>query len=445
MSLSEMDALMDRAASGGAPSWTGRNVGVNEGLGVSAVWSCVGLLSDMVASLPLMTYRRLPSGGKGRAFDHPAYRLLHDRPNPEMTSYQMRETVMGHLLLRGNAYLNIVRNGYGLTELWLLNPDRMSLWRDKGGIYYAYSVKNANGAYEDRRLNASEVCHIPGLGWDGLVGYSPIELMRQSIASNLAIQEYGARFFGNNGRPDGILTYKGRLEQKGVDRLKAEWESMHSGLTNAHRVAVLEEGATFQAMGIEPEHAQFLESRKFEKTEIATWFRVPPHLISDVSGSTSWGTGIEQQALGFVKFTLAPTWLARIESQLNVDLFTVDEQQYLYSEFLLDGILRGDIATRYAAYAVGRINGWLNADEIRGLENMNAIKDGSGAIYWMPANYNDASKPKPEPPPPPAPPVVAAPAPADTVPAQDNKTNGAASREAALAAALASRGERWER
>jgi HK97 family phage portal protein len=432
MSLADLDAAMDRAVNG-AQSWTGRAVGVNESLSVGAVYACITLLADMVASLPLMTYRRLPAaqgGGKARAFSEPLYRILHDRPNPEMTSYQMRETIMGHLLLRGNAYLNVVRNGYGVTELWPLNPDRMALWRDNAGtLYYVYRARNPDGTHEDRRLWPSEVCHIPGLSPDGLVGYSPLELMRQSVASNLGVQEYGARFFGQNGRPDGIVTYKGRLDDAGIKRLKAEWEALHSGLTNAHRVAVLEDGTSWQALGIAPEHAQFLETRRFEKGEIATWFRVPPHLISDVSGSTSWGTGIEQQALGFVKFTLAPTWLARIESQFNADLFTADEQSYLYCEFLLDAMLRGDIKSRYDSYAVGRQNGWLNGDEIRALENMNAMPNEIGKVFWMPANYNDASKPKPEPVPP-APPAAPVAEPADDTAIdekpQDNKTNGTA-------------------
>jgi HK97 family phage portal protein len=367
-------------AMSGPRSYTGRSVGADDAMRSMAVLACVKILAESVASLPLPVYKRLGAGGKERAPSHPLYPLLHDLPNPEITSMELREVLMAHLGLWGNAYCEVVRDELlRPVQLWPLSPNRVKPARGPDGAL-VYGVKRGNGSTVS--LRADQVWRIKGFGTDSYSGLSPIGQAREAIGLALATEEFGARFFGN-GRPSGVLKHKGQLSKDGQDRLKASWESAHNGLSNSHRVAILEEGMEWQQMGIPPEDAQFLETRKFQVAEIARLYRVPLHMVGDLDRSTN--NNIEHQSIEFVVHTLRP-WLVRIEHTVNRDLLTPFERKRYFAEFLIDGLLRGDSFTRAQALQIQRQNGVINADDWREIENMNPLPDGQGQTYIVPAN-----------------------------------------------------------
>ena len=312
------------------------------------------------------------------------YYLLHDEPNPEMTSFVFRETLMSHLLLWGNAYAQVVRNGRGqAVALYPLLPNKMEVSRATNGeLVYTYyrdtdeSGLNPKGGYVT--LRKDEVLHIPGLGFDGLIGYSPIAMAKNAIGMSLATEEYGAAFFANGANPGGVLEHPGVI--KDIQRVKDSWNSAYQGTGNAHKIAVLEEGMKFQAIGIPPEQAQFLETRKFQINEIARIFRVPPHMVGDLEKSSF--SNIEQQSLEFVKYTLDP-WVVRWEQSLQQSLILPSEKTSLFIKFNLDGLLRGDYQSRMNGYATGRQNGWMSANDIRELEDMNRIPAEEGGDLYL--------------------------------------------------------------
>lgn len=371
---------------GGAPTAAGVQVSTEGAMAYSAVYACVRVLSETVASLPLKTYKRVGQG-KEPATDFYLYELLHDRPNPVMTSFEFRETLQAHLLLWGNFYCEVERDGAGrVAALWPLRPDKMrgvSLAGDR--LTYEYELPNGGATV----LSGDRVWHVRGLGSDGLVGYSPIQLARQPIGLGLAAEEYGARFFGNGARPGGILQHPGKLGDKARANLRAGFNQEHGGLSKMHRLAVLEEGMTYQQIGIPPEDAQFLQTRKYQRAEIAGLFRVPPHMIGDLERATF--SNIEHQSIEFVVHTVRP-WVVRWEQSINRNLLSEAERKTYFAAFLVDGLLRGDIMSRYQAYATGRQNGWLSADDIRELENMNPLPDGQGEMYLVPLNMVPASE-----------------------------------------------------
>lgn len=353
---------------------SGKVVNEKTAIQTTAVYACVRVLAEAIASLPLHTYRYTEEG-KEKAADHPLYRLLHNEPNPEMTSFVFRETLMGHLLLWGNAYAQIIRDGRGnVTALYPLLPDKMTVDRTSTGeLYYLYKKEGL-----DYPLRQEEVLHIPGLGFDGLVGYSPIAMAKNAIGMAIATEEYGARFFANGANPGGVLEHPGVV--KDPARIRDSWNAVYQGSANAHRVAVLEEGMKFQPIGIPPEQAQFLETRKFQLNEIARIFRVPPHMIGDLERSSF--SNIEQQSLEFVMYTLDP-WVVRWEQSIAKALLTESEKKDVFVKFNVNGLLRGDYQSRMAGYAVGRQNGWLSANDIRELEDMNRLPEGSGGERYL--------------------------------------------------------------
>ena len=269
---------------------------------MTAVYFCVRILAEAVAGLPLHLYRYTNDGGKTKAIDHPLYRLLHDEPNPEMSSFVFRETLMTHLLLWGNAYSQIIRNGKNeIIALYPLMPNKMTVERDSSGqLYYSYYC-GSDETYRERDntviLRPTDVLHIPGLGFDGLVGYSPIAMAKNAIGMAIACEEYGAKFFANGAAPGGVLEHPGTI--KDPARVRESWQSTFGGSGNANKIAVLEEGMKYTPIGIAPEQAQFLETRKFQINEIARIFRVPPHMVGDLENSSF--SNIEQQSLEFVK------------------------------------------------------------------------------------------------------------------------------------------------
>lgn len=357
----------------------GSNAGVNvneyNAMQVSAVYACVRVLSETIASLPLPLYRRLERG-KEKATYHPLYFLLHDMPNPDMTSFTFRETLMSHLLLWGNAYAQVIRNGKGnISELWPLLPDRMSVERDliSGQLVYKYSKDG-----QQILLKQEEVLHIPGLGFDGIKGYSPIHMAREAIGLALATEEFGSRFFANGARPGGVLEHPGVV--KDPEKLRKSWEEVYKGVKNSHKIAVLEEGMKYHEIGIPPEDAQFLETRKFQLNEICRIFRVPPHLVGDLERATF--SNIEHQSIEFVVHTVRP-WLVRWEQAITKCLLREGERKIYFPKFTVDGLLRGDFKARMEGYAIGRQNGWLSANDIRELEDMNPIPEEQGGDIYL--------------------------------------------------------------
>ena len=365
----------------------GKAVTEQSAMQLTAVYSCVRILSEAIAGLPLHLYRYTEDGGKEKALNHPLYPLLHDEPNPEMASFNFRETLMSHLLVWGNAFAQVIRNGKGeIVALYPLMPNRMKVDRDDAGrLYYSYQMADSDAPTMKNGtviLKPSDVLHIPGLGFDGLVGYSPIAMAKNAIGMALATEEYGAKFFANGATPGGLLEYPGTV--KDPDRVRDSWNRGFSGTQNAGKVAILEEGMKYTPISIAPEQAQFLETRKFQINEIARIFRIPPHMIGDLDKSSF--SNIEQQSLEFVKYTLDP-WVVRWEQALSRSLFTPEEKKRYFFKFNVEGLLRGDYQSRMNGYAVARQNGWMSANDIRELENLDRIpaEDG-GDLYLINGN-----------------------------------------------------------
>ncbi len=383
------DKPVDKAADAGYSFLFGRTTSgkpVNErtAMQTTAVYACVRILAEAVASLPLHVYEYQDDGGKKLVYDHPLYYLLHDEPNPEMTSFVFRETLMSHLLIWGNAYAQIIRDGAGrVLGLYPLLPDKMEVQRDdKGNIYYVYSRNSDENPmfkeYGNIKLKAEDVLHIPGLGFDGLIGYSPIAMAKNAVGMTLACEEYGASFFANGANPGGVLEHPGVL--KDPSKVRESWNSVYRGVSNAHKIAVLEEGMKYQQIGIPPEEAQFLETRKFQINEIARLYRIPPHMVGDLDKSSF--SNIEQQSLEFVKYTLDP-WVIRWEQSLQRSLLLPGEKGKYFIKLNVDGLLRGDYQSRMNGYAVGRQNGWFSANDIREMEDMNPIPDEEGGNLYL--------------------------------------------------------------
>ena len=356
-------------------SFSGKSVNPTTAIQVSAVYACVRVIAETIASLPLGVYEGTDEGSR-KATEHPLYRLLHDEPNAEMTSFIWRETMLAHLLLYGNSYSQIIRTGRAKVEsLYPLLPDHMEVDRDsQGNLTYTYTTSEG----QMYRLDPTEVLHIPGLGFDGVMGYSPIALEKSAIGLGIAAEEYGSRFFQNGARPSGILTHPNTVTDPAA--LRASWNTAYGGSGNTGRVAVLEEGMHFEPLSIPNNEAQFLETRKFQVNEICRIFRVPPHMIGDLDRATF--SNIESQNISFAVHTIRP-WLVRIEQAINRALIPEKEKGRFYVQFNLDGLMRGDYKSRMEGYAIARQNGWMSANDIRELENLNPITDEEGGNAYL--------------------------------------------------------------
>jgi HK97 family phage portal protein len=343
-------------------------VRVTEGnaLLISTVYQCVRVIAETVASLPCFLYKRTASG-KDRAEDHAVYRVLHQEPNPFMSPFEFKETLQGHLLLWGNAYAEIEYNGAGrVVNLWPLRPDRMRLEIFNGKLFYYYTTP------EGGEQQLTDVFHLRGLSADGLIGYSPIALARESLGLAKASEEYRARFFSNDGRPGGVLMHPGILGDAGYQQLRKRWDEGHQGLSNRHRVAILEEGMKWQDVGVPPDDAQFIEGQEFQKSDIAAIYGVPGYKIGLLKPGTVSFASVEQQNIDFVTDCIRP-WLIRWEQRATLSLLTPTERKVLFAEFNLDALLRGDSAARAAFYQALFNMGVLTINEIREKENLNSI------------------------------------------------------------------------
>lgn len=366
-------------------STSGQLVTQRSSIQISAVYACVRLIAETVASLPLHLYEK-DAQGRRKISEHPLDFILHSEANPEMTAYALRETMMTHLLLWGNAYVQKLYNGAGkVMGLYPLLPEYMEVDRDESGnIVYRYTADDG----KEITFAREAIWHVPGLGFDGLKGYSPIAMMRNALGLSLAAEEYGAVFFKNNATPSGYLRHPGSFgrgpdgETK-VKRFREAWQAAYGG-KNRGRVAILEDGMEYKSISLPNSEAQFLETRKFQVAEIARIYRVPPHMIGDLDKATF--SNIEHQGIEFAMHTIRP-WLVRIEQSADKELLFPAEKKRYYTGFNMDGLMRGDYKSRMEGYAIARQNGWMSANDICRREDMDTIpaEDG-GDLYLVNGN-----------------------------------------------------------
>lgn len=386
-------SLKDRELSrklgwGGGPTASGIDVTEVTALNYAAVWQAVTLIAGDIGSLPLVLYKRDKNGGKTRYTDHPLYEILHTSPNPEMSSMTVRETLAAHALTWGNGFCEIERDQGGRPiALWPFLPTQVQPFRNEA-LQLKYRVWSPTG--RDVIIDPANMIHLHGLGFDGAVGYSVISKARESLGLLAASEKFGATFFGNGTTFGGALKHPKTLTDKAQQSLRDSIESRHQGPERAHRLLILEEGMSFERFGVDPNDAQFLETRQFQIAEVARWFNLPLHKLREMKDS-SVRANIEQEALDYYVSTLRP-WLVRFEMELNRKLISPRERYIQHIEFVLDGVLRGDMKSRYDSYAVGRQWGWLNVDEIRAFENLGPLPSGEGTKYLSPMNMVPADR-----------------------------------------------------
>lgn len=354
-------------------SKTGVQVSEDNALTFSAVYAAVRIISETIASIPLNVYQ---ADGETRvkAVGHPVQDLLAKAPNSVSSTFTFREAMASNLVLHGNAYAKIEMNAAGRpTALIPLNPMKVEVKVVDGEKVYVFDEKHTYLDYE--------ILHFVGLSFNGLIGKSPLSMAREAVAIGLAAQEYGARFYSNGANAGGVITAPGRLNTEVVKRLRESWNRAQSGLGSSHSTAILEEGMKYEKIGLDPEAAQFLQSRKFQVNEIARIFRIPPSYLADLENSST-RANTEQQAIQFVRDCITP-YVRRMEVELNRKLFREDEPN-LYAYFTMEGLMRGDQKARYEAYATARQWGWLSVNDIRDLENLNPVEGGD--IYLQPLN-----------------------------------------------------------
>lgn len=367
---------------------SGEKVDEKTAMQIATVYACVRLLADSVAQLPLFLYKDEKDGKSTKAVKHPLYKILYRQPNPEMTSFSFREVMMTHLLLWGNAYAQIVRDGKNnIIGLYPLLPENVEVDRCGDGklyyTYHAYTDEVPNTKNKDIVFRREEILHVVGLGFNGLVGFSPIAMMKNALGATIAVEKYGSVFFKNGAQPMGVLEHPGVL--KNPERIRENWKEVYGGASNAHSVAILEEGMSYKPISLPPEDSQFLSTREFDVEEICRIFRVPPHMVQSLKRSTF--NNIEHQSIDFVVHTLDP-WLLRIEQAIIKDLLLENEKDVYYPKFNVDGLLRGAVNERMRAYSVGVTNGFLSPNEVRRKENLPPIPtEEGGDFYFVNGSY----------------------------------------------------------
>ena len=366
----------------GQESQSGVPVNDETSLRLSAVYACNRVLSDSIASLPINLYRSLPGGGSEIANRRPEQRLVAESPSPDYTSYTFRSTAQFHLGMRGNFYARIYRDGRGGARLLrILHPDTVRPFYHQGKLYYEINPNPAMGYDEPRAIfTPDDVLHIAGLGASGIIGKSPLEVLRDTIGIGLGNTQYVANIQKNGGRVRGYLVHPtGKLGAEQINELRDNFKTpLQRG-----DLPVLTGGLEYKSVSLSPADAEFINTAKLTTQDIARAYRVPPHMIGDLERATF--SNIEHQSIQFVQQTLLP-WLKNWEAELNRKLLPTDLQGEYYFRFKVEGMLRGDILSRYRAYAIARQWGWTNADEIRDLEDMNPLPDGQGQLYLTPMN-----------------------------------------------------------
>lgn len=373
----------------GIKTKSGSSISEMNAMQLAIVWCCIKIISEDSASLPLHLYKRRKSGGKDKATADDRYYLLHDRPNPEMTAMSFREAYAAHLLSWGNGYAEKqTRGSLGKIEaLWPITPNRVTVKRnDKKQIVYSVTMP---GGVAPIQMLKRQILHTPGLSFNGLVGYSPIAAAREAMGLGKTLEEFGSTYFENGIRPSFVVSVKGTMKDPKARR--EALEEVYSGLSKAHRIMLLEEAEKVEKLGIPNDEAQFLESRKFQNIDIGSRiYRLSPQQYGEYDKASTYASA-EQFAIDYVTKTLR-CWLVRLEQSYNMNLLDPSEYGDYYFEHNIEGLLRGDIKSRYEAYQIGRNNGWLNPDEIRELENLNPMEGNQGKIYLVPLNMIPATQ-----------------------------------------------------
>ncbi|MBX9877622.1 MAG: phage portal protein [Candidatus Obscuribacterales bacterium] len=377
---------------GGSQAYTGRFINTDQAMRYPVFAACVGVISSAAMTLPWFIYEYKKDDKKEIARKFSLYGLLHDQPHPNWTSADFVEFILVCLLTNGNFYALIERTEGGvITKLTPIHPSRVridyvKLLKDDPELVFYYQPKN--GGAEIPLFLGRDLFYIRGMSLDGICGVSPIRMLMEAIGLGLAAEEFGAKLFGNGASPRGVLLHPNKLNGEKAKDLREQFERANSGLDNVNRVAVLEEGMKFESISLAADEAQFLETRKFQRSEIYGAMRVQAHKVGDLEHATF--SNIEHQNIEFVQSTMLP-WMRRIEQCARRDLLSTTEKLLYSIEFKLDGLLRGDIKTRYEAYAIGRQNGFLSGNDIRDLENMEPYE--GGEIYWRPVNMVPADTP----------------------------------------------------
>lgn len=382
----------------GSQSLTGENVTEHSALTLSAVWNAVALIAGTIGSLPCHLMQR--KGDKQRvADDRRMYRVMHDEYNEYMTAMAGRECLVTHALLWGNGYAEIVRNGYGeLMELWPITPNRICAEMKGGALVYRIRVGN-----EDIYLPREKVLHVPGMGFDGFNGFLPMAMARKSIGLAMAMETFGALYFGQGTHPGVVVSHPGKLSQQGHDNLQSSLITAHSGLGKTHRLLLLEEGMDIKKLLIENDKSQFLESRVFQIDEVARWFNIPIHKLKEMTKSSF--SNIESEQRSFYGDTILP-WIIRLEQNYNMQLLTASDKEYsgrgrLYWKHNAKGILRADTEAQGAFYGGMLDRGVFSINEVRELEDKDPVPGGD--IHLVPLNMtsleNAGKLPEPKAPP----------------------------------------------
>jgi HK97 family phage portal protein len=366
----------------GAQSPSGENVTEHTALTYSAVFNAISLISGTIGALPLHLMQRKEKS-KRIADDRVMYHVMHDSANQYMTAMALRECLTAHILAWGNGYAEIVRNGYGeLIALWPITPNRVTpVMVD---LQLKYRIRMPDG--QDIVLPREKVLHVPGLGFDGFLGYSVVSMARKSIGLGMAMETFGSRFFGEGTHPGVIVEHPNKLSPEAHSNLKKSLSETYSGLGNSHRLMLLEEGMKFQKIVIDPKDSQFLESRQFNIPEIARWFNLPPHKLKDLTRSSF--SNIESEQISFVTDSILP-WLVRLEQNFNSQLLSESDRQYsgrgrLYYKHSVEGLLRADAASRGSYYREMFNIGAMSINEIREKEDMDPFEGGD--IHLVPMN-----------------------------------------------------------
>lgn len=396
--LSAMDDEIWDAMTGGEKADSGVKVNHKTALTYSAFWRGVNLISTDVAKTPLLVYSELTPGDKRKDKTHPAYRLLRRRANRYMKAFDLKKTIVAHALARGNGYAYIFRRGADPAELLLLDPAVTYPVRENGVLWYVTAVNLVDGksgaAYTDqRKLRPEDVLHVKGLGYDGLVGYDVITFAKQSLGLGLALRKYGSIFFKNGASINVVLEHPGQLEEEAAERLRKSWASMHEGLDNAHRTAILEEGMKAHALTVDARKAQLMEMREFEIREIANFLGVPPHKLGDTTRTAF--ASLEQENQAYLDEAL-DGWFCQIEEECTDKLLSTDqkESETHYCEFLREALKRVDYKTQVEGMVMELNNGLLSPDEGRAARNRPPYPQGLGRKFRIPGNINVIEEPQ---------------------------------------------------
>ena len=359
---------------------------------MTAVYRAIALLSGLIAGMPLHAYERRADGGRERV----DVDVISD-PNPDLTASEFWEFMAQSLFSHGNAYgQKVYDRAQRVREVWPIRPNRVTVEKRDQFVQpilnpsgKVFRVVDGNG---ERVLTPRDVLHIPGLSYDGISGMSPVQMAKQGIGLAMAAEKFGARMFDRGALIDGVLQTDQELDEDAAKRLKSQWRKKVTGGKNHWNIPVLDSGAKFERIGLPPADAQYIEIRKFGTQEIARLYGLPPHLLADVERSTSWGTGIEQQNMQMLTFTLDP-WLVKIEQRVSRELLL---QRRRYVKFTREALLRADTANRFMAYQRMVTHSIANADEIRELEDMDPLPDGQGQRFYRPGNLEPVDTPTQE-------------------------------------------------